>query len=1246
MKRALYIIVITMLLLCTIGGVYLTSTEQGLAWIIAQVQDIVPGQLSITHISGSLSGPLRLTGLNYRSDELAVSVDSMSIDWRPLDLLFLHLHLTDLNASGIRVETGAGTEPAQESPGLPEIRLPLAVQVDNLLVRDISIVPSAGSSPLIIKEVMLNADISKDAARIESFRVLTPGFDVSLHGEVEPAGDYPLDLTTEWAIRPEGYAEISGKGELSGTMKLLTVTQAVTAPFSALLHANVHDVLKGLQWEGNLAVHDVDLQKINRTWPEIGVIAQAQSRGTVSSFDITGTADLSEKQYGNMSTAFSISRDTEIWHIKNLKLSIPGNDAVISLSGRYSQVNGAISFQSKGNWNSLSWPLQGEEPVVKSREGTFSVNGSPDAYGFSLTADISANQVPDSKVKLSGTGTQDGIILTSVFAELLNGELTGHGSVNWNPYYTWQASLDVQSVNPALYWPDWPGTLDLITETRGEMKDGRLLISVKSASAQGELRGHPFKAEAQFEMTDGSYSLPLFHLSSGSAHLSASGSYSDVWDAQWSAEIPELSELFPGGKGDIRGKGTIRGETRSPQFTAHLTGRNVLLDSYQASGLIINMDVDAADREHSRIDITAENVLIDTQEIINLTLKADGRTDSHHISLSAKKKRESILLSADARYHDGVWEGELNKGELDAADFGLWQLKKPAAFSLSAKDAFLRDLCWIHDPATVCVDTEWTDSHGLTGKADLSDIPLSLFSTLIPDVALDGTLEGEADISYRTNTLYGQAAFRMPAGSISYTSDKEAPLRIPLEGGRLEASLNEEALGMTIELSVKERGQIKGALNLPFFTLQEVRKEEQAVSGWLRSDLKGLDLIPLFISEVHDTKGHISTDLNVSGTMARPIITGHITLTEGNAGIPALGITLKDMHFDLTVNQSGTVNVDGRFASGKGTATVTGELALKDPYKMSAAFHVRGENFEAVKLPELSLLASPDITIRLQDKDLDVNGSLFIPEALIEPTDMSDRITASSDVHIISESPLKSEQETWKISSNVRLRLGDSIRFTGFGLTSRVTGGIHITEAPGIPTKAEGELRIVDGRYKAYGQDLKIKKGRLLFVGIIDDPGLDIRAEREVEEVVAGVQVTGTLKTPEMTVFSTPAMEQSEALSYLLFGRGTSQLSGAEGGKLYSAASSAGLSGGDLIAKKIGAAFGLKDVGIVDGDTLEESALVIGKYLSPKLYISYGIGLFEPISTLRMRYDLSPNWIVESEHGNESGGDVLFKIER
>jgi translocation and assembly module TamB len=1235
-----------MLVIFTVSGVYVISTEQGLEWVFAQVKDTVPGKLSIKNISGRLIGPLRLTGLNYSSDEHTVSVDSISIDWKPLRLLFLQIHLADLNASGIHVEPGAGKEPDEENEGLPEIRLPLGLRVDNLLVRDISIFQSDSSPPFIIKEIMLKADMGREVVRIDSFSVLTPGFVFSLQGKVEPGGDYPLDLKTEWDIRPEGYAEISGEGELSGTMKLLIIKQAVTAPFSALLHATVHNILKELRWEGNLAVSGLDLQKINNTWPETGVIAHAQSTGTVSSFDITGTTDLSEKQYGNMSAAFSISRDKDTWQVKNLKLSIPGNEAVIALSGRYSQVNGAISFQSKGNWNSLSWPLIGEGPVVKSREGTFDVNGSPDKYGFSLTADITGNQIPHSDVKLSGTGTQNGIILTSLFAKLLNGELTGNGSFNWKPYFNWQASLHVQSVNPGVHWPDWPGKLDIKTGAKGGMKDGELSISIEIASLQGDLQGYPFKADAQFEMADSIYSLPHFDLSSGSAHLTASGSYSNVWDAQWSVRIPELGELFPDGKGEIRGQGKISGEIRFPKFTAHLTGSNILLHSYQASGLVINMDVDATDRENSSIDVITDDLFIDTQEIKKLTLKAYGKIVSHNISLSAKKNRESILLSADAGYKDGVWEGNINKGELDVADFGLWQLKKPAAFSLSLKEALLRNLCWINDSATVCLQTEWTDNDGLTGNADLSDIPLSLFSTLIPDVELDGTLEGEADILYSKKKLYGQVAFHVPASLISYKSDKEDSVTIPLERVRVEGSLNEESLDMKIELSLKERGHIKGTINLPFFTLPEVRKEEQAVSGWLRSDLKELDLIPLFISGVEDTKGLISTDLNVSGTLARPVIAGNITLTEGNAGISDLGINLKDIYFDVTVNQSGRVNVDGRFASGSGKALVKGELALKDPHKMSAALHVRGENFEAVRLPELWLVVSPDINIRLQDKDIDIDGSLLIPEALIEPTDLSDAIPASRDVYIISESSQESEQEKWKINSRVSLTLGDRVKFKGFGLTSRFTGGIHITEEPGKATKAAGELQILDGQYKAYGQDLKIEKGRLLFVGIIDDPGLDIRAVRRTKEVVAGVQVMGTLKIPEMRVFSIPSMDQSDALSYILFGRSTNQLSDSEGGKLYSAAASTGLSGGDIIAKKIGAAFGLEDIEMVQGETFQESSLVIGKYLSPKLYVSYGIGLFEPIDTLRMRYELSPRWMLESEYGIESGGDVLYKIDR
>jgi translocation and assembly module TamB len=123
-------------------------------------------------------------------------------------------------------------------------------------------------------------------------------------------------------------------------------------------------------------------------------------------------------------------------------------------------------------------------------------------------------------------------------------------------------------------------------------------------------------------------------------------------------------------------------------------------------------------------------------------------------------------------------------------------------------------------------------------------------------------------------------------------------------------------------------------------------------------------------------------------------------------------------------------------------------------------------------------------------------------------------------------------------------------------------------------------------------------------------------------------------------------MDESNALSYILFGRPMKQLSDSEGNKLYGAALSAGLSAGGFVAQKIGAAFGVEDIEIEKGETPEQATLFIGKYLSPGLYLNYGIGLFEPVSTIRLRYNLKRRLHVQTEYGLESGGDILYIIEK
>ena len=139
--------------------------------------------------------------------------------------------------------------------------------------------------------------------------------------------------------------------------------------------------------------------------------------------------------------------------------------------------------------------------------------------------------------------------------------------------------------------------------------------------------------------------------------------------------------------------------------------------------------------------------------------------------------------------------------------------------------------------------------------------------------------------------------------------------------------------------------------------------------------------------------------------------------------------------------------------------------------------------------------------------------------------------------------------------------------------------------------------------------------------------------------VKAGLQVRGTALVPVLTVFSQPSMEQSEALSYLITGKPLSGLKSGEGDMLGSAARALGSATGDLLAKGIGARTGL-EAGVSDNAALGGAAFTVGKYLSPKLYLSYGVGLFTPGEVVSLKYLFNKRWNFEAQNatsGNRAG---------
>jgi translocation and assembly module TamB len=171
----------------------------------------------------------------------------------------------------------------------------------------------------------------------------------------------------------------------------------------------------------------------------------------------------------------------------------------------------------------------------------------------------------------------------------------------------------------------------------------------------------------------------------------------------------------------------------------------------------------------------------------------------------------------------------------------------------------------------------------------------------------------------------------------------------------------------------------------------------------------------------------------------------------------------------------------------------------------------------------------------------------------------------------------------------------------------------------------------------------------------IDNPGLNIRAVRKLnpnatidEGQEVGLYVSGTAQRPILTVFSNPVMEQSDALSYLITGKPLSEVKGGEGSMVSAAAQALGSAAGDLLAKRIGSRIGVDDIGVSSNEALGgDSAFTVGKYLSPRLYLSYGVGLFEPGEVITLRYRLSKRWNIEAQQATEfSRASFNYRLEK
>lgn len=765
----------------------------------------------------------------------------------------------------------------------------------------------------------------------------------------------------------------------------------------------------------------------------------------------------------------------------------------------------------------------------------------------------------------------------------------------------WDARLEVEGDGPDPQH-DIP---NLRLAGHGRLQD-TTRVEIVELALDGDWRGHPLKGRVEGHWTADDWHLPTLSLSSGPNRLVGEArEQADTRSIGLSWSLPAPERLFPGVEGIIEGG----------------------LD-YRDDDLTANVEVsDLGYGDH---------------HINRATLALQGTGAAAEWRLSAPDPELAL-------YGEVAWANEPHlrmdggRGRLPGSD---WFISHPWRVTLDAP-------AWNLSRGCLALDSggEFCLEGGGTGRTadlrlDLADLELPpLVAHHVPGTGLQqGSLHGEARLDWDDGLE--EVALHLTGRDLHWRQElaDNLPLATRLDGLDVVAAYAPDR-GLSSEAIVRAgspQGELRLNLALPLWK-PGVELATTPLAGRVDGSLAELDwlggLVPGFIR----TTGRLETDLSVAGRFASPLLAGTIGWREGRLQAPAIGLDLTELDVSLTAASfNEPLTLDGRARAHHGDLRISGELTAIHPLTLD--IRLQGHGARLANTPEVRLLAEPDLHLTLRPGHLRAEGEVVIPQARIDLPNRDGIVQPSTDVIRMDE---KETETAMALSTDVRVILGPRVHIRGYGFEGRLEGDLRVLEEPGQPPVGRGELVLREGRYRAWGQDLSIDAGRLFFADSpLDNPGLDIRAVRNGIPVVAGVRIIGRARSPELILFSDPPMDDTEILSYVVLGRPISESGTGDGEQLARAATALQLAGGARIARTIGERFGIDEVGLATGTTTDETALVLGSWLSPRLHLRYAIGVTEDTNTLRANYLLSDHWSLETETGPAQGMDLMFTIDR
>ncbi|WNL47169.1 translocation/assembly module TamB domain-containing protein [Dyella sp. BiH032] len=1225
---------------------WLLGSAPGLRFALARAQGATGGALTVQHAEGRLIGPLRLQGVRYADGQgLDVKVADAALDLRVWPLLRKRAHVLDLNVEGVDVALPAPKEDEPPSQSSFSLQQPLDIVLDNVHVGAVRI--TQNGEPLFQSNRLdLAGQWTGKGIELRKLSLLAPDGHADLNGalviEAGEKGDGSAGFA--WKIADVDYA---GTIEAHGDGKRIKADLKLSQPTA--LQLTLDAAQSGdYAWNARLDAPRFDPKPLLGDSSLTALGLALQGSGDRHGGTLQGKVDLNDYQLLLQPLRARFSDDFKTLQLEQLALGSPQIKGQLQASGTVQLDAQPVSGDLSIAWKDLLLPasLAGQELAS---QGSLKARGSADAFHAEGDVDIGPPGKL-AKLALNLDGTPKLIDLHTLELKQPQGGLQAKGTLTLQPALAWQLEATANKLDPGQLLAGWNGALDLDIATAGTLPKNQPDATLDIRKLTGTLRDRSVRAQGKLHLTPAQVLDGKLDLASGGSTVKLDAKPGASNDVQLDLAIASLGDWLPDAQGRLQGDLRLRGKAPALSLDGKVQGNGIVYADQHVDSLHLAAKVPDLSNPGGQLDLETGRATLGGLDFRRIDLRGDGISARHNLTLQAQGDQLSTRIALGGGMKGNAWNGSLSTLDLDAKGLPPWRLQQPTQLSYNDGAISLSELCLTAGEPLLCVAAKQDKAGNLDANYRLRDLPLALLMTFAgPDLPMraEGTLGGSGNLRRNAaGALNGTASITSARGTVTYVEHPDQPL-LAYRDLALQAQLSPSSQNATLHASLGNGGRLDGQVS--------VNGAQQALGGQLELHLNDLAFVELFTSELADVKGAANGSFRFGGTLAQPLVSGQAAVTGFAAEVPSAGLKLSQGQLTVSTTDARQFLIGGGVHSGQGDLRIDGHAGVGE--NATTAINVKGSQFTAADIPSAKVVLSPDLQITQDAKGINVGGAVKLDTADIDVSRLpgAGATKASPDVVVVDQEQQAEKAAALPITAQVKVDLGRKTHLVGFGLDGRLGGTLTVTERPGRATTGQGQIT-VDGIYKAYGQNLQIEQGRLLFASTpIDNPGLDIRAARKLnpnatidEGQKVGLMVSGTAQRPVLTVFSNPVMEQSDALSYLITGKPLSQVKGGEGDMVGAAAQALGSAAGDLLAKSVGSKLGIDDVGVSSNEALGgTSAFTVGKYLSPRLYLSYGVGLFEPGQVITLRYRLSHRWNFEAQSATDfNRASLNYRIEK